>query len=186
MLVRLDRIGSRSLGGVGRPDVEHAGRASDVAEVDLKGFTPLVEHAMRVQRIRQRAGWTHPALLLRKHVMRGRDGVFVRMPHEILRLEFVGAGQDDVARRVWRFEIEGRRQIPDDGAAPRCDVGFDQIGMMALESCLEKTNHRGVIEDLRAHPSAAASTATRSASARECRGHTVLTGDPNRRERSRW
>ncbi len=50
---------------------------------------------MRTKRVRKRPRRTHPVLLAGQLVVFGGHRHFVRMPHEILRLERISIGQHD-------------------------------------------------------------------------------------------
>ena len=104
-----------------------------------------------MQLVGQRARRPRPTLLRRQLLMRRGDGNVVRMPLVIGGRIRRGRRQHH-AGRVGRREIERGREIAADRAAPRGDVGLDQVRAARRKAPLDEPDERGVVERLRADP----------------------------------
>src|SRR5262249_12335544 len=85
---------------------------------------------------------------------RWRNRFLIRLTLEVLRLERGCTGKSRESAGVRCFEIKCGCQIANDGAAPWCDVVFDQFWIILRESSLEEPDERGVVEQLRVDPAA--------------------------------
>src|SRR5262245_54217938 len=115
-------------------------------EVHRSAYVELIGKRPRVAQTR---------LLPWQGLVHRRDWDVIRMLVVVERL--VGGGVRQCNPGVVRpCEVEGGGEVAADGAAPRRDVGFDQVSTMPGEAPLEEADERGVVEELRADPAALA------------------------------